>query len=41
VVKPIGFFASKRQNLLSPGCEIIHRSMALQPSHRPIASPSY
>ena len=28
VVKPVGFLASKRQNLLSPGCEIIHCSMA-------------
>jgi hypothetical protein len=27
VVKPVGFFASKRQNLLSSRCEIIHCSM--------------
>jgi hypothetical protein len=24
VVKPVGFLASKRQNLLSSRCEIIH-----------------
>jgi hypothetical protein len=41
VIKPVGFLASKRQNLLSPGCEIIHRSMARQSNLRPIASPSY
>ena len=28
VVEPVGFLASKRQNLLSAGSKIIHRSMA-------------
>ena len=28
VIEPVGFLASKRQNLLSPGCKIIHYSLA-------------
>ena len=28
VIKAVGFLASKRQNLLSARCEIIHYSMA-------------
>ena len=41
VIKAVGLFASKRQNLLSARREIIHYSMARQSSHRPIPSPSY
>src|SRR6266446_4621097 len=41
VVKPVGFLASKRQNLLSPGCEVIHCSMAWSSSHCQTLPPSY
>ena len=41
VIKAIGLLASKRQDLLSAGREIIHCSMVRQSSHCPIPSPSY
>src|SRR5215471_20683849 len=41
VVETVGFLASKRQNLLSPRCEIIHRSMVRSSSHCLTPLPSY
>src|SRR5262249_34947785 len=41
VVKSVGFLASKRQNLLSSRCEIIHYSMVRSSSHCLSLSPSY
>src|SRR6516162_5336294 len=41
VVESVGFLASKRQNLLSSRCEIIHCSMARSSSHCLTPLPSY
>src|SRR6266496_1150551 len=41
VVEPVGFLASKRQNLLSSRCEIIHWLMVRSSSHCLSLLPSY
>src|SRR5205809_4683184 len=41
VVESVGFLASKRQNLLSSRCEIIHYSMVRSSSRCPTPLPSY
>src|SRR5437667_904874 len=41
VVESVGFLASKRQNLLSPRCKIIHYSMVRSSSHCLTPLPSY
>ncbi len=41
VVEAIGFLPGKRQNLLSPRCEIIHRWRVLLPDSSPILRPVY